>query len=65
MTKKKKQNIEQQKEKKNHTWKKNAICHLFPNFKPASNQTKIYINFFFIIKHIGKTRIFLKKKIEK
>ncbi len=33
---------------------------------PASNQTKIQIkkNFFFIIEHIKKTRIFLKKKIE-
>jgi hypothetical protein len=41
MTKNKKQNREQKKEKKNHTCKKNAVCLLFPNFKPASNQTKI------------------------
>jgi hypothetical protein len=41
MTKKKKQNREQKKEKKNHTWKKKEVSLLFPNFKPASNQTKI------------------------
>ncbi len=35
MTKNKKQNREQKKEKKNE------VCLLFPNFKPASNQTKI------------------------
>jgi hypothetical protein len=41
MTKNKKQNKEQKKEKKNHAWKKKEVCLLFPNFKPASNQTKI------------------------
>jgi hypothetical protein len=41
MTKNKKQNREQKKEKKTHTWKENEVCLLFPNFKPASNQTKI------------------------
>jgi hypothetical protein len=41
MTKNKKQNREQKKEKKNHTGKKKKVCFLFPNFKPASNQTKI------------------------
>jgi hypothetical protein len=41
MTKNKKQNREQKKERKNHTWKKNEVCLFFPNFKPASNQTKI------------------------
>jgi hypothetical protein len=46
MTKNKKQNKEQKKEKKNHTWKKNEVCFLFPNFKPASNQTKIQKVFF-------------------
>ncbi len=35
MTKNKKQNREQKKEKKKE------VCLLFPNFKPASNQTKI------------------------
>jgi hypothetical protein len=64
MTKNKKQNKEQKK-KKNHTWKK-KVCLLFPNFKPASNPTKIqnYFKIIFIIKHIRTTRIFLKKKIE-
>jgi hypothetical protein len=67
MTKNRKQNREQKKEKKNHTWKKNEVCLLFSNFKPASNQTKIQNVFLiiFIIKNIRKTRIFLKKKIEK
>jgi hypothetical protein len=46
MTKNKKQNKEQKKEKKNHTWEKNEVCLLFPNFKPASNQTKIQKVFF-------------------
>jgi hypothetical protein len=41
MTKNKKQNREQNKEKKNHTWKKNEVCLLFLNFKLASNQIKI------------------------
>jgi hypothetical protein len=47
--------------------KTNEVCLLFPNFKPASNQTKIqkFFKIIFIIKHIRKTRIFLKKKIEK
>jgi hypothetical protein len=67
MTKNKKQNREQKKEKKNHTWKKNEVCLLFPNFKPASNQTKIQKKklIIFIIEHIRKTRFFLKKKIER
>jgi hypothetical protein len=67
MIKNKKQNREQKKEKKNHTWKENEVCLLFPNFKPASNQTKIqkFLKIIFIIKHIKKTRIFLKKKKEK
>jgi hypothetical protein len=66
MTKNKKQNRQQKKEKKNHTWKKNEVCLLFPNFKTASSQTKIYfLKIIFIIKHIKKTRIFLKKKKEK
>jgi hypothetical protein len=66
MTKNKKQNREQKKEKKNHTWKKNEVCLLFPYFKPASNQTKIqkFFKIIFIIKHIRKTRIFFKKKKE-
>jgi hypothetical protein len=41
MTKNKKQNREQKKEKKNHTSKKNEVSLLFSNFKPASDQTKI------------------------
>jgi hypothetical protein len=47
--------------------KKNEVCLLFPNFKPVSNQTKIqkFFKIIFITKHIRKTRIFLKKKIEK
>ncbi len=46
---------------KNHTLKKKG-CLLFPNFKPASNQTKIkkVFKIIFIIKHINKTK-FLKK----
>ncbi len=46
--------------------KTNEACLLFPNFKPASNQTKIqkFFEIIFIIKHIRKTRFFLKKKIE-
>jgi hypothetical protein len=66
MTKNKKQNREQKKEEKNHTCKKNEVCLLFPNFKPASNQTIIIIKnlIIFIIKHIRKIIIFLKNKIE-
>ncbi len=41
MTKNKKQNREQKKEKKTILEKKNEVCLLFPNFKPAFNQTKI------------------------
>jgi hypothetical protein len=41
MTKNKKQNREQKKEKKTILEKK-WVCLLFPNFKPASNQTKIH-----------------------
>jgi hypothetical protein len=39
---------------------------IFKNFKPVSNQTKIqkFLKIIFITKHIRKTRIFLKKKIE-
>jgi hypothetical protein len=64
MTKNKKQNKEQKKQKKNILEKTNDVCLLFPNFKPASNQTKIrkFFKIIFIIKHIRKTRIFLKKK---
>ncbi len=67
MTKNKKQNREQKKEKKNHTWKKNEVCLLFPNFKPASNQTKIqkFFKIIFIVKYNRKSRFFLKNKIEK
>ena len=65
MTKNKKQNREQKKKKKPILEKK-EVCLLFPNFKPASNQTKIqkFLKIIFIIKQIRKTRIFLKKKIE-
>ncbi len=67
MTKNKKQNREQNKEKKTILEKKNEVCLLFPNFKPASNQTKIqkFLKNIFIIKHIRKTRIFLKKNKNK
>jgi len=42
MTKNKKQNREQKKEKKKpYLKKKKEVCFLFPNLKPASNQTKI------------------------
>jgi hypothetical protein len=46
MTKNKKQNREQKKEQK--------VSLLFPNFKPASNQTKIqkFLKIIFIIKQI-------------
>jgi hypothetical protein len=55
------------KQKKNHIEKTTEVCFLFPNFKSASNQTKIQKNLkiIFIIKYIRNTRIFLKKKIEK
>jgi hypothetical protein len=43
MTKNKKQNREQKKEKRKTILEKNEVCLLFPNFKPASNQTKIQI----------------------
>jgi hypothetical protein len=45
---------------------KNELCLLFPNFKLASNQTKIqkFLKIIFITKYIRKTRIFLKKKKE-
>jgi predicted transcriptional regulator len=47
--------------------KKKEVCLLFPNFKPASNKKKIqkFLKIIFIIKHIKKTIIFLKKKKEK
>ncbi len=66
MTKNKKQNREQKKEKKTILEKQMRFVFFFPNFKPASNQKKIQIlkKIIFIIKHIRKTRIFLKKKIE-
>jgi hypothetical protein len=41
MTKNKKQNREQKKEKKTIVEKKKKVRLFFPNFKPASNQTKI------------------------
>jgi hypothetical protein len=41
MTKNKKQNKEQKKQKKTMLEKTNEVCLLFPNFKPASTQTKI------------------------
>jgi len=64
MTTNKKQNREKKKEKKTILEKKNEVCLLFQNFKPASNQTKIqkFLKIIFIIKNIRKTRIFLKKK---
>jgi hypothetical protein len=64
MTKNKKQNREQKKEKKNHTWKKFEVCLLYPNFKPASNQTKIqkFFLIIFIIKPIGNLDFFWKRK---
>jgi hypothetical protein len=66
MTKNKRQNREQKKEKKTILEKQMRSVFIFPNFKPASNQTKIqkFLKIIFIIKHIRKTRIFLKKKIE-
>jgi hypothetical protein len=67
MTENKKQNREQKKEKKKpYLKKKNAVCLLFPNFKPTSNETKIqkFLKIIFIIKHIRKTRIFLKREKE-
>ncbi len=67
MTKNKKQNKKQKKQKKTILQKTNEVCLLFPNLQPASNQTKIqkFLKIIFIIKHIRKTIIFLKKKIEK
>ncbi len=51
--KKKKQNREQKKEKKNTILEKNWGLSFFPNFQPASNETKT--QFFF--KKIDKIRI--------
>jgi len=67
MTKNKKQNREQKKERKNHTWKENEVCLLFPNFKPTSNQTKIqkFFKIIIIIKHIRKKLEFFWKKKRK
>jgi hypothetical protein len=67
MTKNKKQNRKQKKEKKNHTWKKKEGCLLFPNFKLAAIKKIIqkFLKMIFIIKHTRKTIIFLKKKKEK
>jgi hypothetical protein len=82
MTKNKKQNREQKKEKKNHTWKKNEVCLLFlftvynlmsvwdqrvqtSNLYLIKQKYKSFLLIIFIIKHIRKTRIFLKKKKEK
>jgi hypothetical protein len=48
--KKTKQKIEQKKEKKTIFEKQNEVCLLFPNFKPASNQTKkqkFFLNYFY------------------
>jgi len=68
MTKNKKPNREKKKEKKTilEKKKKKEVCLLFQNLKPVSNQTKIkkFFKIIFITKHIRKTRIFLKKKIE-
>ncbi len=51
MTKNKKQNREQKKEK-------------IPNFKPASNQTNFFLINYFYYKTYQKNQIFLKNKIE-
>ncbi len=69
MTKNKKQNREQKKRKKKpYLTKKNEVCFLFPNFKAASNQTKIKKVFLIILitKHIRKTTFKkMKKKLNK
>jgi hypothetical protein len=67
MTKNKKQNREQKKEKKNHTWKKKKRFVFFfqtSNLHLIKQKYKSFLKIIFIIKHIRKTRIFLKKKIE-
>ncbi len=63
MTKNKKQNREQKEREKKPYLKKNEVCLYFPNFKLASNQTKIqkFLKTILIIKHIRKTRL---KKIK-
>jgi hypothetical protein len=60
MTKNKKQNSEQKKEKKNILEKKEEVCLLFPNFKPASNQTKIklFLKNYFYYKKFKKLDFF-------
>jgi len=64
MTKNKKQNREQKKRKKTILEKQNEVCLLFPNFKAASNQTKIKKCFLIILitKHIRKTTFKRKMK---
>jgi hypothetical protein len=61
MTKNKKQNKEQKKEKRKRTWKENEVCLFFPNFKPASNQTKIKI-FLLLWNILEKLEFFEKEK---
>jgi len=59
MTKINKQNREQKKEKKKPYLKKKEVCLLFPNFKPASNQTKIqkfFKNYFYNLERTLKNR---------
>ncbi len=63
---KKRNKTESKRQKKNHTWKKNEVCLLFPNFKPTSNQTKIQIFFkIFYYKTYQKNQIILEIKDRK
>jgi hypothetical protein len=64
MTKNKTQNKKQKKRKKTILEKKNEVCLLFPNFKAASNQTKIkkFFKIILITKHIRKTTFKRKMK---
>jgi hypothetical protein len=67
MTKNKKQNREQKKEKKTILEKKMRFVFFFQtsNLHLIKQKYKTFFKIIFIIKHIRKTTIFLKKKINK
>ncbi len=60
MTKNKKQNKEQKKEKKMRF----VFFFQTSNLHLIKQKYKSFFKLFFIVKHVRKTRIFLKKKIE-
>jgi len=58
MTKNKKQKQRAKEREKKPYLKKKEVCLLFPNFKPASNQTKIqkFLNYFYNLKRTLKNK---------